>query len=444
MNNKLIVSGLILTSAFSANQLYAQNQNDGKKNILFIAVDDLKPLLGCYGDPLVKTPNIDKIAKKGVLFTHSYCQQAVSGPSRASLLTGMCPDRTQVWDLKTLIRDKNPDVVTLPQHFKNNGFETVGIGKIYDTRSVDKESDKVSWSTPYIDFANYYDSKQGEPALGHYQSPAVRELVKKYETEARAKGKTKKREINQYIQEHIKPSTETVILSDEVYSDGAIASGAVKYIKEHKGDKPLFLAVGFKKPHLPFCAPQKYWNMYNRNDIQLAQFRKRADNSPDFAYHNCGELRSYSDIPPLISFSDIDNLIIPDEKAKELIHGYYAAVSYMDAQLGKVLDALKEKGLDKNTIIILWGDHGWHLGDHGLWNKHTNFENATRVPLIIFDPSIASGKSDTPVEFLDIYPTLCDLAGIPIPNNLDGQPRGGEPPAYKHKNTSTAAQGQTD
>lgn len=390
-----------------------------KKNILFIAVDDLKPLLGCYGDKLAVTPNIDRLAARGTIFTSSYCQQAVSGPTRASLLTGTCPDRTQVWDLQTLIRDKNPNAVTLPQYLAANGFETTGIGKIFDPRSVDKKLDEVSWSTPYISFEEYYNSEYGKPVLSQYQDPKVKEIVKQIEEKAKAQG-IKKNKFDAFAEETIKPSTECLEVPDDVYNDGAIVKGAIEMLNNYKGTKPLFLAVGFKHPHLPFTAPKRYWDLYKRDQMPLAKFTLPAAGSPDFAYHNSSELYKYTDIPPVSSYSDIKTLQVKDDKVRELIHGYYASISYMDAQVGKLLEALDKKGMRENTIIVLWGDHGWHLGDHGLWNKHTNFEQATHAPLMIIDPNIKPSKVDKPVEFLDIFPTLCQLSGIKTPANLDG------------------------
>lgn len=416
------LSGVIMPSKVMASlgEENSKVETLQKKNVLMIAVDDLKPLLGCYGDPLAKTPNIDRLAAKGALFTSAYCQQAVSAATRASLLTGWCPDRTRVWDLKTLIRSQNPDVVTLPQYFKENGYAVAGIGKIYDPRSVDKKSDERSWSIPYINYDEYMNAEYGKPVMSQYQDKELHKLYNKYRKEAKEKGLTKKNEIEKYIQKFVKPTTECTNVPDDAYTDGAIANGAVKFLNEYSSEQPFFLAVGFKKPHLPFCAPQKYWELYKRSDMPLAAYRKRAVDSPAFAYHDCGELQSYSDIPPIISFSDIDNVIIPDEKARELIHGYYACISYMDAQVGKVLDALEKSGKLNNTIIVLWGDHGWHLGDHGLWNKHTNFEQATHVPMLILDPAAHAQKIEAPVEFLSIYPTLCDLAGLKKPLDLDG------------------------
>lgn len=410
------------------------------RNILFIAVDDLKPLLGAYGDPRAVTPNIDRLARRGTLFTHAYCQQAVSGPSRASLLTGLCPDRTGVWDLKTLIRSVHPDATTLPQHLRNNGYETYGIGKIYDPRSVDKMQDQASWSLPYASFEAYYNPEYDQPLYSYYQLPETRESMIRLEKELLAQG-LKPAAARNAVLEKIKPSTECVDLPDDAYPDGAIANGAVEFIEHCDKSKRYFWAVGFKRPHLPFCAPKKYWDLYDRAEIPLATFRRKAQDSPQLAYHNCGELVSYTDIPALITFSDIDNAILDDDKARELIHGYYAAVSYVDAQVGRLLDALERSGQLDNTVIVFWGDHGWHLGDHGLWNKHTNFEQATHAPLIICDPSLEPSTVTTPVEFLDIFPTLCEAVSIAAPEHLDGKSllglmRGAEPSA----NTYAASQ----
>lgn len=392
-----------------------------RKNVLFIAVDDLKPLLGCYGDPVAQTPHIDRLSTRGTVFMSAYCQQAVSAATRASLLTGMCPDRTRMWDLKTLIRSQNPDVVTLPQYFKENGYRVAGIGKIYDPRSVDKQQDARSWSEEYMEHAQFINAGFEQPVMAQYQSPEIHELYNKYYKEAEAQGMDKKNQIEKYIQKYVKPTTECADIPDNAYPDGAIADGAVRFLTDYHSDKPFFLAVGFKKPHLPFCAPKKYWDLYHRETMPLATYRKKAVGSPEFAYHKCGELQLYTDIPSLISFSDIENVKIPDEKAHELVHGYYACISYIDAQIGKIVEALEKSGCLNNTIIVLWGDHGWHLGDHGLWNKHTNFEQATHVPFLLIDPSSPAQKVTTPVEFLSIYPTLCDLVGLKKPLNLDGE-----------------------
>ena len=317
-----------------------------KMNILFIAVDDLKPNLGCYGDSAAISPNIDRLAAEGTVFSNNHCQQAVCGPSRASLLTGLRPDKTQVWDLKTLIRDKNPDMLTMPQFFKNSGYQTAACGKIFDLRSVDKKHDEVSWTIPY-----------------------------EYPTVARWIG-TKERLITQNID-----------LPDDEFIDGEIAGRGIQLMEQmNAADAPFFLAVGFKKPHLPFVAPKKNWDKFQRDQFKLAEFQEHAKNAPEFAFQPGWELRNgYDHVPKKGP--------IPKEMQQELIHGYYACVSHIDDQVGKLFAKLDELGIRDDTVIVLWGDHGWHLGDHGMWCKHTNFEQATRSPLIFSAPGIAGGRS---------------------------------------------------
>jgi iduronate 2-sulfatase len=394
-------------------------------NILFIAADDLKPVLGCYGDSVIKTPNIDRLAARGTVFLQNYCQQAVCGPTRASLMTGKRPDHTKVWDLKTRMRDINPDIVTLPQYLAQRGYVTAGVGKIYDPRCIDnaKDQDKPSWSVPYLDIPDRFYFKHQPPALGYYQDPATRQRVLKLEAEARIKG-LKQKEARDYVANGVKPSIENVDLPDNAYKDGAMADRAVEMMATlAKTKQQFFLAVGFARPHLPFVAPKKYWDLYRRDEIPLAKFQQHARTSPNLAYHNSGELLAYTDIPPLTRFTDVktNGIGLPAEKQRELIHGYYAAVSYIDAQVGKLLDALEAQGLAQNTIVVLWGDHGWHLGDHDLWCKHTNFEQATRAPLLISAPGFASGKTASVSEFVDIFPTLCELSGVRTPAGLDGK-----------------------
>jgi arylsulfatase A-like enzyme len=387
-----------------------------KKNVLFIAVDDLKPLIGAYGDDFAKTPNIDRIAAKGFVFENAYTQQAVCAPSRASMLTGLRPDRTKVWDLKTKIRSKNPNVITLPQQFKKNGYTTYAIGKIFDPRSVDHGHDSRSWTIPYIN-PNKLPGPEPKPALGYYLSEANIAKIKFYEGLAEAKG-LKGKARYKFITDNFKPSTEMADVPDEAYVDGRITTEALKKLdKLSKEDKPFMLMVGFKRPHLPFVAPKKYWDMYNRKDVPVAKYQKHSKGGPALAYHNSPELKAYTDIPDAID----EYGVLDIKKQRELIHGYYAATSYIDAMIGKLLDKLKETGLDKNTIIVLWGDHGFHLGDHGLWTKHTNFEQATRLPLIIYDPGFKPGKTCTPVESVDIFPTVCDLTGVKPAKGIQGK-----------------------
>ncbi|USN99718.1 MAG: sulfatase-like hydrolase/transferase [Phycisphaeraceae bacterium] len=383
---------------------------DRPKNILFIAVDDLKPNLACYGDAHAKTPNIDRLAARGVIFSNAQCQQAVCGPSRASLMTGLRPDTTKVWDLQTLFRDHIPDVVTLPQYLIANGYTTTGMGKIYDPRSVDKQLDRVSWSIPYLETSCVSDE------TFFYRDPKQVELVLSKLPEAKAKGIKGWKQVQDFI--GVRPSTDQADVPDDAYPDGVIADQGVASIRTlAPKDEPFFIAVGFKKPHLPFNAPSRYWDLYDRNEFTPPPpTTGLPTGAPEFAFQDSWELRGgYTDVPG-------PGIPIPEEDRLRLTHGYYACVSYIDAQVGKLLDALDASGEADNTIVILWGDHGWHLGDHGMYCKHTNYEQATRAPLIIAAPGEGEhGVTHAgPVEFVDIYPTLCDLAGVPIPTDLHG------------------------
>lgn len=419
MKNKLALLALISLTLLSSNFILAQK----RPNVLFIAVDDLKPILACYGDKIIKTPNIDRIAKNGTLFAANYCQQAVCGPTRASLMTGKRPDYTKVWDLQTKMRDINPTIISIPQYFASQGYSTQGIGKVYDIRCVDKEFDKPSWTVPYYKTDNrFYSSQIGQPVLNFYQDPATKLLAQKYLQEAYDKG-LKAEAANAEALLKIKPSTEGVDVPDNAYNDGANALQAKNILIElSKKNEPFFFAVGFSKPHLPFVSPKKYWDLYTRDSLPVAEFQEPSSNAVTMAYHNAGEIRSYTDIPPLTDFTDQKpGITLPLDKQRALIHGYYAAVSYTDAQIGIVLKTLDSLGLTDNTIIVLWGDHGWHLGDHNLWCKHSNFEQATHAPLLISAPGIAPSKVSSPSEFIDIFPTLCDLANLKMPSNLDGK-----------------------
>jgi len=410
---------IIMYAGSSAKQEKVKNT---KMNILFIAVDDLKPVLGCYGDTLIKTPNIDRLAKRSTVFLANYCQQAVSGPTRASLMTGRRPDYTKVWDLKTRMRDINPDILSMPQYLAEQGYQSLGIGKIYDVRCVDKYQDKPSWSIPYYKVEDQYYYKNIRP-LSNYQNPETREKILKYRNDALKKGLSQS-DANDYASQHVQPSVECLDLPDNAYQDGALLVKAKEILKVLSNDKkPFFFAVGFIKPHLPFVAPKKYWDLYKRDEMPLAPFQKHAKNSPELAYHYSHELRAYTDIPPLASFTDIkvNHISVPIEKQKELIHGYYACISYVDAQIGKLINTLDSLGLAKNTIIVLWGDHGWQLGDHDLWCKQTNFENATHAPLLISSPTLSPGKTKSMTEFVDIFPTICNLTGLQIPETLEGK-----------------------
>ena len=393
-----------------------------KPNVIFIAIDDLKPTIGAFGDEFAKTPVLDKVAKNGTIFTNNHTQQAVCGPSRASLLTGKRPDYTKVRDLKTKMRDINPNILTIPQYFKENGYITAGVGKIYDPRCVDEYRDQPSWSLPFIKEADLnYPQEYGQPALGYYQNKEIKEQITVLRKDAEGKGVSN---INKYVRDRYKPPFEISNVPDEAYTDGAITVSALSLLDQVSDDssKPFFLAVGFKRPHLPFVAPKKYWDLYDKEAIQLAAFQKKSKNSSDLAYHSSGEMRSYLSPEVEYKLNEMKLLEMDEELQKKLIHGYYACVSFVDTQVGKIIEKLKEKDLDKNTIIVVFGDHGWHLGDHSLWNKHSNFEQATRSPLMIYVPNDnTSVKVSSPTEFVDLFPTLCELSGLSIPENLDGK-----------------------
>ena len=350
-----------------------------KTNVLFIAIDDMRPVLACYDDHLAITPNVDKLASKGTLFTNHYVQATSCAPSRTSMLTGYRPDEVKVTNHKTHFRDTRPQVVTLPELFKNEGYTTISIGKIFHYGSG--YNDSQSWNEE------------------HYLKGAVEGYVLKENLEVKGKA----------------ASSECVELPDTAYQDGLSAERAMEYLRAFKKNKkPFFLAVGFLKPHLPFNAPKKYWDLYDRESFGDFGQSDRPKNTPDIAFHNWQELRGYNDI------SKEDTLSA--DKEKELRHGYYACVSYVDTQIGKVLQTLDELGLRENTLIVLWGDHGYHLGEQNLWCKSTNFELSARSPLIISAPETgtAGASIDAFVESVDIYPTIVDICGLNTPEHLAG------------------------
>jgi iduronate 2-sulfatase len=370
-----------MCGSFFAAAAEPTGQLPAKPNILFIAVDDLRPELGCYGVPVVQSPNIDRLARQGMVFNRAYCQQSVCSPSRSSLLTGTRPDTTKVYDLTTHFRKALPDVVTLPQHFKNNGYFVQGMGKIFHLGLDDPDSWSVASTVPQV------RASQRGPV------------------DPDAKPVSAKRG----------PPFQAVNMPDNTLFDGELADMAVAALANRKDkSKPFFLAVGFIRPHLPFIAPQKYWDLYDPAKIELAPNPFRPKDAPSYAFAAGDEVRSYANAPK--------GQHIPDDYARQLKHGYFAAVSYMDAQVGRVLAELDRLGLRENTIVVLWGDHGWKLGEHDAWAKHSNVENDIRVPLLISAPGMTNaGKhTDALVEFVDVYPTLAELAGLPLPKHLEG------------------------
>lgn len=379
-----------------------------RPNVLFFAVDDLRPEIGCYGNTVVKTPNLDRIAARGMVFDRAYCQQAVCSPSRSSLLTGRRPDATRVYDLVTHFRAANPDLVTLPQHFKNNGYHCAAMGKIFHNGYEDGRSwNEPQWypngqvvDTDLVDWNKRIVSKAGTAKQEYSsESQAEKDANAKRSGSAKAKG----------------PAFEISPKSDEELPDGAVATEAVQRLATLKDkQQPFFLAVGFVKPHLPFVAPKRYWDLYDPAKIPTPAIDHLPAGAPAFAGHDSSELHNYTNVPK--------GNPLPNAFASQLRHGYYAAISFMDAQVGRVLDALEKEGLADNTVIVLWGDHGWQLGDHGLWHKHTNFELATRAPLLISLPKqTTAGKHTSALaEFVDIYPTLADVCGLPAPEGVHG------------------------
>ena len=381
------IVGLVTLSTLAAPTIAAD-----APNILFIAVDDLRPEFGAYGASHVKSPNLDRLAASGMTFLRAYCQQAVCSPSRSSLMTGARPDTTKVWDLETHFRTALPDVVTLGQHFKNHGYFVQGMGKIYHGGFDDADTWSIPWQSPKA--ASY----------GLAENNALVKPVKP------GKGKAKSRK----AKGPRGPAFEGADVADNTFRDGKVAELAVATLAElKKRNEPFFLAVGFAKPHLPFVAPKRYWDLYDPATIELARNPFSPKGAPEYAIAPGGELRSYHGIP---------KGSIPDDLARQLKHGYYAAISYMDAQLGRVLDELERQRLAQNTIVVLWGDHGWKLGEHDAWCKHSNCENDTNAPLLLTVPGMkhAGTKTRGLVEFVDIYPTLCELANLPLPAHLEG------------------------
>jgi iduronate 2-sulfatase len=358
-----------------------------KKNVLFIAVDDLRTQLGCYGKTSVKSPNIDKLAAGGMVFNRAYCQQAICSPSRISVLTGLYCETTKIYGLVHKKKEKLADIPSIPLHFKNNGYETISSGKIYHHG----DDDLVAWSKPP------FRAMEGS---GYVTEEGKAIVIENARTNPKSGTKG--------------PVTEAADVADNVYSDGKTTDYAIEQIRSLK-DKPFFVALGLRKPHLPFTAPKKYWDMYDPDDFDLADNPFPPENKTEYTMNNFGELRNYYEMPR-------GKEPVNDELARHLIHGYHACVSFIDAQVGRVMDELETLGLKDNTVVVLWGDHGWKLGEHGSWAKHTAFEIDANAPLIISDPDMkAKGQtSEALTEFVDIYPTLCELTGLELPAHLEG------------------------
>ena len=382
-------------------------------NVLMIAIDDLRPELGCYGAEHIISPNIDRLAADGRLFNRAYCQQAVCNPSRASLMTGLRPESVGVTGNHVHFREKNPAVQTIPQYFMKAGYHAQSVGKIYhgflppnSSKTVwDELGDPESWSVPTTRFGPRYYYTEESIAQGR------RAYIDMYQPEGEVGPEdwTSKLVFG--------PMTEAPDVPDDVLHDGKVARTAIEILRERSAqpDTPFFLAVGFIKPHTPFVAPKKYWDLYDPAEIAIVENAESRHGAPRYAGHRSGEIRRYTDQPNSGPFTK--------ENSRNLRHGYYACVSYVDAQIGRVLAELDRLGLRESTVVLLFADHGYHLGEYSLWGKTTNYELDTRGPLIVRAPALqVPGKStDALVEFIDIFPSLAELAGLPIPDMLPGR-----------------------
>lgn len=393
--------GLASSTVSPASRLLAQSTSEQphrRPNVLFIAVDDLRPQLGCYGNDYMISPNIDQLSRQGILFERAYCQQPICMATRASLLSGYRPDHAHIYDCRSLQED-DPDALTINKWFEQNGYDIWATGKIYHYPQDHKAQFGKRWVR----------AKGGWVGRGYLSPQSIRqvkEYAKVYPT-LRGRG---------HASDGRGPAFEAADVPDNAYEDGAQTDLAIAQLQKFKkSTNPFFMAVGFHKPHLPFNAPKKYWDMYDENKINLADNPFLPKNATEFTKYNFNELRNYYGIPK-------DEKPLPDDLARKLQHGYYACVTYTDAQIGRLLHELDRLDLRRNTIIVLWGDHGWKLGEHAMWCKHTPFELDAHAPLLFSVPGLASNgkRSRAFAEFVDIYPTLCELCGLKLPGHLQG------------------------
>ena len=360
-----------------------------KHNILFISIDDFRPKINSYWESKMITPNIDKLASEGLQFDNAFTNIAVCGASRASIMTGIRPSQDRFNDYTSRASVDTPEAITLNQLFMENGYETVSYGKIYHFPDDTKE---------------YWSENDGGAHQADYQDPVAQERKRNGEKGSHGpKG----------------PAFESPEVDDYVYNDGKVTKRAIKKMEELKAaEKPFFMAVGYVSPHLPFIQPKKYWYMYDHSSVELADNAYQPENSPFIAMHaqhDSAELRNmYLDIP--------SEGLLSDEMSRNLVHGYYASVSYMDVLIGDLIQGLEDLGLRENTTIILWSDHGFFLGEHGFWCKHSTFYEAIKIPFIISSPGYAKGQITTSLtELVDVYPTLCELTGIEPPSYIHGE-----------------------
>ncbi|MBD5780664.1 sulfatase [Pelagicoccus sp. NFK12] len=376
---------------------------ENRPNVLLILVDDLKPAIGAYSDPVAVTPNLDRLAARGISFDLAYCNQAVCAPSRNNLMLGARSSSTGLYTLGLNFRQAYPDALTLPQYFGQHGYRTAAVGKVYHVGHGNTD-DAASWTEPY----------HFEPVVDYVLEESTGgQLTREEAYFTNAKTGAPNRELPRGA------AWEKADVDDSAYSDGRIADIGIERLNAYsQGDQPFFLALGFTKPHMPFNAPSKYWDLYDREKIPLAAYRERPVGAPSYAHKRYGELAQYTPVP------ENDPSPLDEELQRSLIHGYYAATSYMDAQVGRVIDELDRLGLSENTIVALWSDHGFHLGDHGSWTKHSNYEQANRIPLYFIAPGVTTPGTRTKAlaETVDVFPTLAELANLPPPAAVVPQP----------------------
>ncbi len=366
---------VLLVLTLFASPAIAENT---KPNVLFIAIDDLRPELGCYGNAVVKSPNIDKLASHGMRFDRAYCQVAVCGASRASMMTSILPTSTRFTRFNSRADEDTPGAITMAQVFKEAGYTTLANGKIFH---VSSDTAERSWSRP-VQAPGIAHTKYLDPTTGSVMSEEGHGLF-----------------------------FECVEAADEEYGDGIVAQDTIADLRRLKqSGEPFFLACGFIRPHLPFYAPKKYWDLYDEATLPLATNQYRPQDAPK-------SLRGFKEYA--VYFLDDYE---PGTEAfhRKMRHGYYAATSYADKLTGDVLNELEALGLADNTIVVIWGDHGWHLGEHDFWGKHNTLHNALRIPLIVKVPGKTAGTSESLVQAVDIFPTLCSLAGLDVPNSVQG------------------------
>jgi iduronate 2-sulfatase len=384
-----------------------------KPNVIFISIDDLRPALGAYDDPAAITPHLDQFAKEGMIFRQAFCQSAVCAPSRASLMTGLRPDSTRVWHLGDKFREINPSAVTMPQHFADHGYHTINIGKIFHNYMPDS----MSWNEPDLRPQRFLKEEWlGRDGETFYISEEVNA------SQAVKRDSLLKLQPVRYADGwNTGPAWEAADVHDTMYFDGAQNELAKKSISRLVGgDKPFYLGLGYFRPHLPFAVPKKYWDLYHADSIPLADNPQIPKDAPAWTMNSMYELRHYDGFEhighPNSSFE------MNKDTAKILKHGYYASVSYVDALFGDLVQHLKKEGIYENSIIVVWGDHGWKLGDHNSWGKMTNYNIDLEVPLLIRYPDQQKRgvSSEQLVELVDLFPSLCDLAGISKPDYLQG------------------------